>query len=153
MYDDVTPVATPTGVSVDNKIHPTEWAMPQTEKIISLSSLYCHKGRSLLGSWKLKKIIMQPLLENILPRCFWQWYSVTEYFIGWLISSFLIKSCKVKKSFEVCAQIGRTNIIDAFVLAYTIQISGTSWITLPWCKEDFLNRQIVVIVILFSHLQ
>ena len=48
-----------------------------------------------------------------------QYYFVTEYFIGELISSFVIKSCIIKKSFPVCAQLSLTWIVDTYVEAYT----------------------------------
>ena len=48
-----------------------------------------------------------------------QYHFFTEYnFNGWFFSFFVKKSCIVKKTFLVIAQIGLTRIVKAYVKAY-----------------------------------
>ena len=52
---------------------------------------------------------------NVFVYKAFQWHSVTEYFIGWLISSFVIKSCIIKESFPFCTQLGLTWYVEAYM--------------------------------------
>ena len=74
-------------------------------------------------------------------------FILTEYFIGWLINSIMIKSCTFKESYLVRVQIGLTWIVKAYIEAYSNN-------AIPDCdkKKHFLNRQVDVRIFLFRHL-
>ena len=71
---------------------------------------------------------IQPQSEYCSPRGFlFTKHAVTEYFIGWSISSFVIKSCTVKESFiPLCTQICLFEQCNLWLRN----------------KETFLNRQV-----------
>ena len=72
------------------------------------------------------KVIHNPSLNRILLNaCVYkvcQYHSVTEYFIFWLISSFVIQSCIVEDFFAICNRIGLTWTVEAYVEACTINV-------------------------------
>ena len=64
-----------------------------------------------------------------------QYYFVTEYFIDRLISTYVKKSCIIKKSFLGCTQLGLTCIVEAYVEDYI-----NNAIPKLLRKETFMNR-------------
>ena len=65
------------------------------------------------------KVYTAPIHQDVFVYKACSNHSVTEYFIGLLIRSFITKSCIVEESFLVCIQIGLAYIVEAYVEAYT----------------------------------